>query len=1419
MNPSLTPRTLTRVQKTLAELETLPQTEQANYLNRLREEEPSLYSQVDSFHKMAAKARNTHSPETVNYPFVSGGFPVDAEPDSNPNSDPTNPTEDTSVDNLCGEFAAALDRGETPQIEDVLARGEDSVQDELLERLILLEVQSGLSEHVANLEDYVQRFPKKRSVVTEAFLRFQEWSLVQADDTTRLGEWPDQEQGTFRVRPEEIVAPKVVFGEYEILSEIARGGMGIVFEARQKSLNRRVALKMIRNGALADKEEVLRFRAEAEAAARLNHPQIVPVYEVGEHDGQHYFTMALIEGESLSVHLRKGPLAPQEAARLLRLVASGVQFAHDRGVVHRDLKPGNILLDADNQPKVADFGLAKQLGQDSNLTLTGCVLGTPSFMPPEQAHGEEAGPRSDIYSLGAILYTMLTNRPPFQAANSAETIQQVKEKDPVPPRQLNPAINQDLQTICLKCLEKNPIRRYDSAQELADELDRFLAGRPILARPVGSLERGWRWCVRHPAIAALLLVSFLAILALGFGFYFRQESLAASELAEVKEQEALANAQLAQERKKLADTQRYYSLISQVREGVATKPLGWTWEAERALSEAIGLDVDSKDSEEFRSLSVAVASHVDLRQVARFTEIEPGQLAINPQGTHLAITTLKGVPEARVFVYDLRHTDFESPSPHEARVYSFSTLADNLGRFLGGETKRFQERITTLAFGPQGRWLVAGTRHGKIHAWDLQSPGTPKKSWAGHPGEVRQVLFSADGEFLYSTSAKLNAGTKCWRVSKEFPLHATLPKNAMALGLTHDDRRLILADDDSLIAYDASTLTSPITISTTDVSYERLAASPVTNLMAGFIAKNEVTLFDPRDGQRVASLIDPYADDVDISELRFTKGGLVFAACEDDSVRIWEAASGKLIASLGAGGRYHPQIAASQDGRWLGITHSGSTQLYEVRLPAVQHVTGLSAGEIYDVEFSKDHQLKTLTEKQKTEANQLAGTWLETWDLTKGRRTRHHPLGLSQRAFGRAFHRPSTDGRIARSLEASRDGAREAVLFSPIGPALLEGDGTNRSLLPRPIPSRFQEWQDVGFKTPAGEILPQIPDNRATDGKAVKRKTGESLSFRIPPTKNQIVFLSIRVEPQPNASPMAPLLETWFRHNGNQTSSGTLHRIDLPAPSNGESYFLLTHCHFSGADVDLGLTVGPAAQSVWVDRIITAKNYDSATTPLQSVCTSPLRTLTLSPDGTSLWALGDAENLVGWKAPDWKVAYVQSETLASWIKGAGGFTTIEAGNRWLLIGHRRGEVSVHDPNDSTLRLEGKTNAFHGVIEDVALHPSEQLAAVGTNRGELKLLRLPGCTTKQVLDPHRLAVRALEFRSDGQWLASGSRDQTVLLWKLTEAGYEKFLTLGPFSSAVERVRFSKDGRWLAIYIQGERGVRVWDFQKLQREDAF
>ena len=306
------------------------------------------------------------------------------------------------------------------------------------------------------------------------------------------------------------------FGDYELLEEIARGGMGVVYRARQISLDRIVAVKMLPFGQFASDQFVRRFKAEAEMAAALQHPNIVAIHEIGEHDGQHYFSMDYVEGCDLAEMVREGPMPSREAVAHLEVLARAVHYAHQRGVLHRDLKPSNVLIDGTGNPRLTDFGLAKRFeGDASLLSTTRQIVGSPNYMPPEQAELDRGpvGPASDVYSLGALLYHLITGRAPFVANSLEGAVLAVLNTEPISPRLLNPDVPRDVETICLKCLEKNSDRRYDSAEALAGDLDLCLRGEPIRARPIGVFEKLGRWCRRKPALAAA--IALLALIAAG----------------------------------------------------------------------------------------------------------------------------------------------------------------------------------------------------------------------------------------------------------------------------------------------------------------------------------------------------------------------------------------------------------------------------------------------------------------------------------------------------------------------------------------------------------------------------------------------------------------------------------------------------------------------------------------------------------------------------------------------------------------------------------------------------------------------------------------------------------------------------------------------------------------------------------------
>ena len=532
----------------------------------------------------------------------------DANPEGRHASNP--PSFSAEIDAICDRFEAAWKVGERPRIEDYfLPQADAATQRQLLVELVKLDLgyrwqrasdrDAATIEHGATpggepsrlswkprLEEYLSGYPELGPpaelpvslIATEYRTRLLAGDRPQREDY--LARFPVQRdelnellarmgnEGTKGPQPAEpswqLGTRVKYFGDYELLEEIARGGMGVVYKARQRSLNRIVALKMILAGQLAGEQDVQRFHAEAEAAAILDHPGIVPIYEVGEHEGQHFFSMGYVEGESLARRLASGPLAAKDAAELIVAVAEAVAYAHGNGVIHRDLKPANILLDCQGRPRITDFGLAKRVSGEGGLTATGQVLGTPSYMPREQALGslDQIRETADVYALGATLYALLTGRPPFQSANPMDTLLQVISAEPVSLRQLNAKLSRDLETICQKCLEKEPRRRYATAQELADELRRYLDGKPIRARPIGRVARAWRWCKRYPVVASLMSAVAVVLLGgIGVSTHFAVVANGNARKAEENARKAEENARVAQDNAREAQDQAALSRL------------------------------------------------------------------------------------------------------------------------------------------------------------------------------------------------------------------------------------------------------------------------------------------------------------------------------------------------------------------------------------------------------------------------------------------------------------------------------------------------------------------------------------------------------------------------------------------------------------------------------------------------------------------------------------------------------------------------------------------------------------------------------------------------------------------------------------------------------------------------------------------
>jgi WD40 repeat protein/tRNA A-37 threonylcarbamoyl transferase component Bud32 len=701
-------------------------------------------------------------------------------------------------------------------------------------------------------------------------------------------------------------------GDYELLDELGRGGMGVVYKARQGKLNRLVALKMILAGEYVGEKDVARFRTEAEAVARLQHPNIVQIFEVGEHDGHPYFSLEFVDGGSLAQKLDGTPLPPQKAARLMETLARAMHAAHQAGVVHRDLKPANVLLTADGTPKITDFGLAKKLDADAGQTQSGAIMGTPSYMAPEQAGGKskEIGPAADTYALGAILYELLTGRPPFKASTPLDTVLQVVGDEPVPPRKLQSKTPRDLETICLKCLQKAPGKRYATAADLAEDLRRFQAQVPIQARPVGRLERGVKWAKRRPAVAGLLAALVLAALGLvGGGAWFTislQNALGAAKDSAQAERLAKEKAEWLAYAGQIALAQREWQdgSVGQARDLLAASQVnlrGWEYDYLATLF--------NKNQRTLRGHTSRVTS-----------------VAFSPDGNRLA----SGSADNTVKVWDAR-TGLET-----------LTLKGHSGQ------------VNCVAFSPDGKRLVSSSDDDTIKVWDAQT-GRETITLNRHNGSVRSVAFSPDGKRLVSGEWDGAIVVRDAQTGKEtFTLKAhTQPVNSIAFSA--DGKRLVSCSGDNTVkVWDTQTGKETLTLRAPTTMPNSVAFSPNGKWLVSGGEDGTIKVWDAHTGQEILTLKGRTGP---VLSVAFSPDGkrLVSGGDNDGAIKMWDAQTGQAIFTLKGHTVYVRSVAFSPDGkRLISGSEDGTVKVWDAHTSQEPLTLKGHIGWVRSVAFSPD---------------------------------------------------------------------------------------------------------------------------------------------------------------------------------------------------------------------------------------------------------------------------------------------------------------------------------------------------------------------------------------------------------------------------------------------------------------------------------
>jgi serine/threonine protein kinase/WD40 repeat protein len=1194
-------------------------------------------------------------------------------------SDPSASTKDERVNGIIADYLRSVERGEVPDRAALLARHAE----------FATELSAFFVDH--------DRFRRAAGPLAEAL-------------TLPPGESPAAGPGT-RVK---------YFGDYELLEEIARGGMGVVYKARQISLNRPVALKMILAGQLASEHDVKRFYSEAEAAATLDHPNIVPIYEVGQHEGQHYFSMGYVDGPSLAAKLEPAGWQPKQAARLVRQVAEAIQYAHARGVIHRDLKPPNVLLGADGVPRITDFGLAKRVQTDSDLTATGQILGTPSYMSPEQAAGKtrEIGPLTDVYSLGAILYALLTGRPPFEGSDVISTISRVIFEEPTSPRQHNPQVDKDLETIVLKCLQKDPSQRYSSARELANDLDRFLKDEPILARPVSSIESVWRWCRRNRAVAALTASTTLLLIAFSI----------ASTIGYLRTSQALGEAS----KEKAANREQLWNtLVAQAR---AERRAGSRWTSLKALGDAARIRPDDLLRQEaiqtISSSGVRLSMSIPFGQASVFRLSSDGSLVAvwgthhgdpKDQGAHWEIVSYQiadGHEVDRLETY-AGHWGFGfRPGSATLEVDDFQDgrRGLRLRDVLKGQNVGFIPGATNAIYSPDGKYL-SYTESGRlrvVHAEDLSEV----RSWESGTARTflnNDELLIDNGRQLIGWSIKTNRQSWAFQIPEGYYAGNEAVGSVVSLLDTREHRQTLTLWD-ARVAQEVARLEDAV-----PAQYGLRQTAP--NSLLAFDVKSphgEILLYDlvrKATQGRLEGVISAAVNFAMEQRGSLSPDGRLLACYSrpdnrstKNTIQVWDIATGHKVASL----RDCKIPLWSQDGR---------------------HLVTIARGPIKDAEG-----LRPLDQPE---------GWVKIWEVADPTPTyrQERPIeAISSSADGLGLAVDDLLWEVvtnpgdgpARLRPRPRPVAADLLAFTGSGAlyaARLHGDLFHGYEQPTPFWQLVPNRRDFGLSTVKriegisyvndGRIAAFSPDSRhaAVLWQRMAHKDNMTIGA------GELIDLWDLATAKPIQVVYEDLYKVTFQHDGSSTSS----KQPNGWAANPRQFV------FSADSQKLAIAYNTGVVIYGIPRCKPERWLGIIERHARNTQHSiPAHCVAFSPDCRWVCFGGEEGRLhIGSVAPE------PSELLGSMTISAkdGSWTIKETEPRVSCVGHE------------------------GTVRAVAVSPDSRILASGGEDRLIRLWELPTGRSLASWEAHEADVTAMAFRPDGRTLISGSADGILKLWDL------------------------------------------------------